>query len=411
MLNALIRLLKKDYQTLNKIEISKSNLINNYKYLSSQNTKLKIAPVLKSNGYGHGIVNVAKIVDPINTPFICVDSLYEAYQLQKAKIKTKILVMGYTNPENFKVKKLPFTFSVCDIETAKILNKFQPNCSVHIFVDTGMHREGISLEQLPNSLNEIKALTNIKIKGLMSHLASSESKTDPIFISQIYQFKKAKEICKKAKIYPKWFHIAATGSIINPTTLPIVASVSNLARAGLALYGFSSHQPLRHSEESSTKNLSRMRGISNKLRDPSLIVQDDTTRQLKPVLTLTTKIIQIKRIKKGESVGYDGTYTAKADMTTAILPIGYYDGIDRRLSSRGYMTINGAPCKILGRVSMNITTINISEIPDPQIGTEVVVFSNNPNDLNSIQNTAKLCNTIPYDILISLAPSTKRVIV
>ncbi len=377
MLKRLLKVFKREYQTLNVIEISKNNLLYNFKYLSSLNRKVRITPVVKSNGYGHGTKNVAKVLDELNFPFFCVDSLYEAYQLQDTFVVNKILVMGYTNPENLKIKRLPFSFAVFDLDSAKVLNEFQPGCKIHIFVDTGMHREGVPVKDLPHFLEELKKLPNIKMEGLMSHLASSESKTDPIFVSQIKQFKKAKEICKKLKVNPKWFHISATGAIINPATRPVIASVSNLARAGLALYGFSSST-----------------------FDP----------KLKPALTLKTKIAQIKEVKKGDRVGYDGTYIAKKDLTVGVLPIGYYDGIDRRLSNKGWVTINNISCKILGRVSMNINSIDLSKVPNPQIGQEVIVFSNSPSDPNSIQNVAKTCKTIPYDILISLAASTKRIL-
>lgn len=374
----LLNLFRKKYETLNRIEVSSNNLLHNCLYLSSLDKKVSIAPVVKSNGYGHGIVNVAKILDPLQTPFFCVDSLFEAYELQKAKIKTKVLVIGFTNPENLKLKKLPFSFAVYDIKTAKVLNEFQPNCGVHIFVDTGMHREGVEIEELPEFLNQIRKLPNIKIEGLMSHLASSESRKDRLFLAQIKQYKKAKEICKKINVNPKWFHIAATGAIINPETRPIIASVSNLARTGLALYGFSS-----------------------------------TTfdKNLKPALTLTTKIVQIKKVSKGEKLGYEGTFTAKEDMTIGVLPIGYYDGVDRRLSNKGIVLVNNIPCPLLGRISMNVNIIDISKIPNPQIGQEVVVYSSNPEDKNSMGNCAKICKTIPYDLLVNLAQTSRRVIV
>lgn len=356
---------------LKKIEVSKSNLLHNFRYLSSLNKKVKIAPVVKSNGYGHGITNVAKILDSRNAPFFCVDSLSEAYELLKAKVKTPILIIGYTDPENLKIKKLPFSFALYDIETAGVLNKFQPNCRVHIFADTGMHREGIPVKDLPDFLKAMKQFNNLEVEGLMSHIASSQSSKDPLFLNQIKQFKKAKEIFKKHKINPKWFHIAATGSIINPGTRPIIAGVSNLARAGLALYGYSP-------------------GTFDK--------------SLKPVLTLTTKITQIKKVSKGEKLGYDGTYTAKKDMVIGVLPIGYYDGVDRRLSNKGIFLVDNIECRVAGRVSMNITTIDLSPVSNPKTGQAVIVYSD-------ISKAAKICKTIPYDLLVNLAETTRRQVV
>lgn len=373
-----LKLLRGQYETLNKIEVSRANLLHNYQYLASLDKGVQIAPVVKSNGYGHGIVNVARILDSNNTSFFCVDSLFEAYELLKAKIKSPVLITGYTDPRNLKFKKLPFSYAVFTLDLAKTINDYQPQASVHIFVDTGMHREGVSIDELPELLNELKKLQNLKIEGMMSHLASSESNKDPLFLKQIRQFKKAKEITKKYRVHPKWFHIAATGSIINPKTRPIIASVSNLAKAGLALYGYSS---------------------------------STFDKNLKPTLTLTTKIAQIKRVSKGERLGYDGTYVAKKDMTIAVLPIGYYDGIDRRLSSKGIFLVDNTPCPIAGRVSMNITIIDVSSVPNPDVGQEVIVYSSSPENKNSLGNCAKLCKTIPYDLLVNLAESTRRVIV
>lgn len=378
MLDKVISLLRKEYKPLNRIEISKANLLHNYKYLSSLNRKVKIAPVVKSNGYGHGMIEVAKILDTSNVssrlPFFCVDSLYEAYELQKIDIKTSILVMGYTNPENFKIKKLPFNFCLYDLATAKILNQYQKDCKVHLFVDTGMRREGVTLEDLPKFLTEIKQLKNIKVEGLMSHLSSSKSSKDLLFLNQVKNFKKALGTLNKHKVKPKWIHLAASGALINPETRKIISEISNLSRAGISLYGLEN--------------------------DPNL----------KPCLKFITHLAQIKLLKKGEKTGYEGTFTAKKDMQVGVLPLGYSDGVDRRLSNKGVVTIEGIKCPMIGRVSMNLTTIDISGVENPYIGQEVFVYSNNRSDKNSIENAARLCKTIPYDILIGLAASTKRVI-
>lgn len=378
MIADFLKIFKRNYRSLNEIEISKSNLLRNLKYLSSKNRKIKIAPVLKSNAYGHGILEIAKILDQLGAPFFCVDSLYEAYQLLKANIKTPILIMGYTDPENFKVKKLPFSYAVFgDLETLNILDKYQPGCGIHIFVDTGMHREGIPLDELPSFLNHLKQFPNLKIEGLMSHLASAEDIKDLLNKIQIKNFKKALEICRKHKVNPKWTHIYNSDGLHN---IPYVSTystpgVGNLARVGLALYGISNNP------------------------------------HLKPVLTLKSKIIQIKRLNKGDRIGYGGTFTAKKDTLLGVLPLGYYDGVDRRLSNKGFVTINGIPCPIIGRVSMNITTVDIIKVSNPKIGDEVLVYSQYRSDRNSIENVAKICKTIPYDILVGLAASTRRVVI
>lgn len=346
--------------------------------MSSLSPQLKIAPVLKSNAYGHGISEVTQILDPLGAPFFCVDSLYEAYELLKLKVKTPILIMGYTNPQNLKVKKLPFSYAIYDLETAKALNEYQKDASVHIKVDTGMHRLGVPLAELPGFVEEVKKFTNIKVEGLMSHLAAAHNPEDKLFRTQIENFTRAKEVVQKIGVSLKWTHLSANEGLLNPKTRSIILQVSNLIRPGLAVYG-----------------------ICQSIDDPNL----------KPVLQLTSHLAQIKRIKKGDRVGYDGTFTAEKEMTIGILPLGYYDGVDRRLSNNGVVTVDGIQCPIIGRVSMNITTVDLSNIKEPYPNQEAVIYSANAQDANSIRKSADNCQTIAYDLLVHLATSTRRVII
>src|SRR3989344_1547554 len=238
------RFLKLDsYQPLNLIEISRDNLLHNYRILSLINKKVKITPVLKSNAYGHGIKEIAKILDSyshmssgnVNIPFFCVDSIYEAYELLKAKVNTPILIMGYIDPENLKIKKLPFTYAVSTLDLAEAISKYQPHAGVHIFVDTGMHREGVPLTELPHFIRHLKKLTNINIKGLMSHFAPADDKRDPLNKTQVKNFRKALEICKKNGTHFKWIHFANSDGLLNyvPT---FQVGIQNMARVGLSLY-------------------------------------------------------------------------------------------------------------------------------------------------------------------------------
>jgi alanine racemase len=213
----------------------------------------------------------------------------------------------------------------------------------------------------------------------MSHFAESENPDSTLTKLQIRNCKDALTLLKSAKITLQWIHVANSGGILNAKKLNL-GSMSNMARAGLDLYGI----------------------------DPRPTEND---KNLKPVLKLTTRIVQIKELKKGDKVGYNGTFTAKKDMAIAILPIGYYDGVDRRLSNKGMMLIDGISCLIIGRVSMNITAVDISKVKNPRVGQQVIVFSNNLTDMNSIATSASICETIPYDLLVHLATSTRRDIV
>ena len=132
---------------------------------------------------------------------------------------------------------------------------------------------------------------------------------------------------------------------------------------------------------------------------------------LKPVLEMKTIITGIKKIRKGDAVGYNNTFVAKEDMTIATIPVGYNEGVDRRLSNKGYMKVSGILCPIIGRVSMNITIIDVSKINGVKIADEVIVLSSNKQDKNSIENITKDCETISYEIAVHIPPHLKRVMI
>lgn len=369
------KVFKRQYQPLNIIEVSKERLINNYNYLSSLNDKIKIAPVLKSNAYSHGIKEVATVLDEVNPVFFCVDSLYEAYELLKSKIKSPILIMGYVYPGNLSFKNLPFSYAVFDIEQLRGILKNQPQAKVHLFIDTGMHREGIRTDELEGFLKKLTDEEKNSIEGVMSHLALAENSQNSDTKKQINQFKEATELLKKYSIFPKYIHIGNSPGLLNNKNLKL-SSLSNASRVGRSLYGISS-------------------------------IKND---YLKQVLKLKTHIIQIKKIKEGEKVGYDFTYQAKKDGIIAVLPIGFYDGIDRRLSNKGVVLIKNKTCPIIGRVSMNFTVVDVTSVKNTKVGDEVIVFSNN-DDENNVVNIAKKIGAIPYEILVHLERSTKRMII
>jgi alanine racemase len=386
MQNPLKLILNRASYPLNRIYISKPNLLHNYQYLSSINPEIRIAPVLKANAYGHGISLVGEVLDEVEAPFLCVDSLYEAYQLQKAGVKTPILIMGFIDPKSLMRKKLPFAYAIYDLKLAKVINEYQPGAEVHIFVDTGMHREGVQInckvksekcklgeaKCLVHFIEELRKLKNIHLVGLMTHLAIGGFPRDPLTLRQLREFREAIEICEEVRLELKWKHVGGSNAILRNE---LSKSGANLVRSGLAIYGI----------------------------DPKL-----TDHHLKPVLRLATKIIQVKEIDQGESTGYDATFKAQKRMKIGILPIGYYDGVDRRLSNKGSVLVKGVKCPIIGLLSMNMTTVDLSGVKNPKSGLEVLVYSDRPEDPNSFMNTAKICRTTVYDLLAHLVYSTKR---
>ncbi len=371
---------KRSYQNLNKISVSKSALLANHQKIQALHQEAKVCPVLKSNAYGHGLKETATIFDAMGSPFLIVDSLFEAYELYKLKVKTPVLIMGYTAPENFKVKKLPFEIAVFDLDLAKILNRYQARCSVHIFVDTGMNREGVKIADLPQFLAEIKKLRNLKATGLCSHFADADNPSSLEFTKQqIETFKKALEIMQEFGIDPKWRHISASGGAFK-----VKDKAFNMLRVGLAHYGIN---PLAQNDA------------------------DKNKIALKPALEFSSTLVQIKKISKGDLVGYNCTFQAKKDMTIGLLPAGYYEGVHRGLSNLGCVKIRNIYCPIIGRVSMNMTSVDISKLKNPKIGEKVIIYSSKITDKNNLLENAKLIKVIPYELLVNLAESVKRVVV
>lgn len=368
------------YQTLNLITINPRALLDNYSFWQKQNPQAKIAPVLKSNAYGHGLELIGRFIDQkIDPPFIAVDSLYEAWKLEKAGVKTPILVIGYTVPDNFKIrKKLKFHLPVFDFETALTLLRYQPQTRLHLKIDTGMNRLGIKPNQVNRFIGFLKDHHLEKqVTGIYSHLACAG--TDEDFTQkQVAIFKKVIVQFERAGFSFAWKHIAATAG-----SLTVKDPEFNLIRVGLGFYGY---------------------------LPPLVPRQGQALPRIKPALKLTTRIVQVKTIDKGEIVSYGGRFRAQKKITIGVLPIGYYDGLDRRLSGRGLVRIGSSYCPLVGSICMNIAMINLSALKKPLVGQEVVVVDDQAKAKNSLVSLASLAGTIPYDLLVGLAESTRRVL-
>jgi len=375
---------KKTYQTLNLIKINKERLLNNFSFFQSISGS-KVCPVLKSNAYGHGLKLVGKFVDQeIKPEFVCVDSLFEAYELKKSGVKTKVLVMGYTFPENFKFRKIDFHLPVYDLQTLGFLNHFQPGVSVHLKIDTGMNRLGIKEDELEFFVKKLKKIKPLRVKivGIYSHLSSADDpKKDKITLRQIEKFKKVVSFLESEGFEFKYKHIQATAGL---TRFP--DSYFNLARIGLGFYGISPFS------DGSGEDL-YLRG------------------NLKPALTFITHLCQIKKVRKGETVGYNQKFRVPREMVIGIMPLGYYDGLNRKLSNKGKVKIKNVFCPIIGNVCMNLSMVDISEVRNPIVGQEVVVFDDCPDSLCFVKKHSLICGTIPYELLVNLAESTRRVLV
>lgn len=385
------------YQPLITVEISRHSLIHNLHQFMEIAPRHSVAPVLKSNAYGHGLIEVARILETerrhptkaVGTiPFFVIDSYFEAVALRAAGIKTPLLVIGFTRPETIARARLrDVSFAVTSMDTLRHIVSFQSSAfgmmqtrrriSVHLKIDTGMRRQGILPAELDQLEQILEVNPSIVITGICSHLSDADNLDPSHTESQLHIWN---ELVKKlSREYNTIEHI----HISNTDGHRFAADAhATLSRLGIGLYGITA-----------TAHIA-------------------TQLQLEPALRMETSITGIKKLLRDEAVGYANTFKAEQNMTIATIPVGYYEGLDRRLSNQGSVLVGpeGVPCRIIGRISMNITVIDVSHIPEAVIGMNVVAISDEVSDPNSIMNIAKMCKTIPYEIAVHIPGQLKRVV-
>jgi len=378
-----LRQLKGDLRQFNpnfnllRIEINKNQLEENIRFFKSQFQIPYLAAVLKSNAYGHGLKEIGQLLDKNeNISHLVVDSIMEAKILRNINIKKPIIIVGYVPKAILKdLKKLNVILVVNSlIQALDLKNQIDFPLKVHIKIDTGLHRHGVFLEELKETIDILNANRHLKIEGLMSHLAAPSSQKE-LSLNQFKNWKEGIRIYKEkiTDFKNHYFHLLATAGINYFNKIE-----NNLARIGLGIYGFDS---------TSEKNL-----------------------KVKPILSFWAKVVNIKNIKRGEGVGYGFSWIAEKERKIATIACGYYEGVPRYLSNRGFFYYRDKALPIIGRVSMNLSNVDISDVSDLKIEDEVEVFSVDLNKSNSITKVAELGNTIPYEVLVHLSPQIRRII-
>lgn len=378
MLRSLFRKIRKSrfaYEPLIEVTIFADRILHNL-HAFREKYGIAVAPVLKSNAYGHGLKEVGAILKDEPLPFLCVDSYHEALSLRNENVATPILILAYTSLKNILASKLPHvSFAIISLEELTLLSsELQKTRSFHLEIDTGMHRHGIRASELHTARDLLLKNPHIRLEGIYSHFADAGNPDAVTTHEQIRAWHEAKKRFT-ADIFPhlRYYHLAATAGSFYSKEIE-----ANVMRLGLGLYGGNAHQ--------------------------------NEDLKLLPALRLETVISSLSTVQQGERIGYGGTYEAPETKQIATIPMGYNEGIDRRLSNKGIVTVRGIPCPILGRVSMNISTIDVSGVPQPRLGERVVVISENASDPNSAEHIAHASNVIPYETLVHLPTSLRRTV-
>lgn len=358
------------------IELNLENLENNINEIKKYSLDSKIMAVVKANAYGHGTIEITKKLSKLGINFFAVASLDEAIVLRNNNITGDILILGYTSLEDIKyVKKYNLIQTIVDYDYFNNIDKLGININCHLKINTGMNRIGESYKNI-NNIIKIYNSKNINVTGIFTHLAVSDSsKTKDIVFTknQLNNFDYVLQKLKENNINPGLSHALNSYGIVNYNQYKY-----DLVRAGIILYGIKNNNSYLNSEIN-----------------------------LKPVLSLKSRITSIKTIDKNESVSYGRTFISKRKMTIASVSIGYADGIFRSLSNKkAYVYVNDKKAYIIGKICMDQLMIDVTNIK-VNVGDIVTIIKDNKH-LNDLSNKA---GTISYELLTNLANRLPRIII
>lgn len=362
------------------VEIDLENLKNNIRqFRKILPPDCELMPAVKANAYGHGAVPVSLELQKNKVENFCVASAEEGIELREAGIKGQILILGYTHPRLFpELCAYKLTQTVVDEKYARVLDQSGKKLSVHVGIDTGMHRLGersTDTEKILNMWN----LKNVRITGVYSHLCVSDGSTEEERAFTQRQIKRYDELIRTlhyAGITGFQTHLQGSYGVMNYSDLHY-----DLARVGIALYGT--------------------------LSSPEDVVRSRI--HLEPVLSLKARIECIHLLHSGERVGYGLTYTAQKEMKIAVVSIGYADGIPRQLSNKGYALVNGQKAALIGRVCMDQLFLDVTNISPINPGDEVVFIGESGEKKISADRIANWAGTISNEFLSRLGARLPRV--
>ncbi|MBU1056616.1 MAG: alanine racemase [Proteobacteria bacterium] len=349
--------------------------------------------VVKANAYGHGSFEVARCALDSGADYLGVARIEEAILLREKKIDAPILIFGFTQPAHYEdILKYNLIQTVCSYSFAKSLSLFalskNRKIKVHLKIDTGMGRigilpdcfrsydkNGIKPESALAEVESIARLSGIEAEGIYTHFSMADSFDKSFALKQFEIFTEFTDQLKSKNIEFKLKHAANSAAIID---LP--QTHLDMVRAGISIYG------LYPSEEVNKNKIS-----------------------LQPAMSLKAVIAQIKDVAAGFKVSYGATYEAARKTTIATVPVGYADGYNRLLSSRGSMLVCGQKAPIAGRVCMDLTMIDLGDMPEVKEGDEVVIFGKQQGNSITVDEIASMLNTINYEIVTSVSDRVKRV--
>ncbi len=363
------------------IEIHEKALRHNWKSLRHLASKdVRFLTVVKANGYGLGILPVSSIAVEEGSDYLGVSSVEEGLQLRKAGFKIPILILGSLFPFHsfsllFDYKLTPTVASLAAAHALdEIADKKGKKLPIHLKVDSGFGRIGVSVKNALPFIQKVARMNGLELEGLYTHFASSD--VDPLYThEQTSAFIALVQAANKEGIRPRWIHMANSAALVRyPETH------GNLVRPGIAFYGVNPY------------------------------AEAGSKIKLEPVLTWKSRIIFLKTVPKGTSVSYARTWTARRESRIATLAAGYADGLPRLLTNIGEVLLKGKRAAIIGRVTMDMTMVDVTDIEHARVGDEVVLLGKQGSDVITPLEMAAWAQTNAYEILCGIAPRVPRIL-
>ena len=362
-----------------RAEVALASLRHNLLALSRA-AGVPIWSVLKADAYGHGAKAVARTLERAGSAGVCVALIEEGIELREAGIMVPILVMGghygAAYGELLQNRLTPVISRVDQLVELADGVRFQggPPLPIHIKIDTGMARLGVPLGELPGFASTLSGLPELSLDGVMTHFASAESDAGSV-AQQLERFDEGCRVLAAHNLVPTRRHAANTAA-----TIAHPASRFDLVRPGIGLFGMAP-------------------GVDSPLR-------------LEPVMRVRTEIVALRTLQAGQSVGYGATWTAARTSSIATIPMGYGDGLSRALSNRGHVLVRGKRAPIVGAVSMDMTSVDVTDVPGAAIEDEVVVLGSQRGPLGeatvSAEEIAALSGTIAWEVLTAISRRVPR---
>ena len=370
-----------------RVEIDLGALVRNYRRIQAHVKPMRVLCVLKANAYGLGVGPYAEALAKAGCRDFGVAEPFEALELlsvlRRGRCAADVQILSSILPDEIApMVKAGVILPVTDLATAKLISaaarRAKTTARVHFKLDTGMGRLGILAKDALGTIRAVRALPALDCEGIFSHCPMAYDPKDPFTKRQVALFKSIVAACAKEGIAFRKVHMAASDAINNfPET---ARSPFTMVRTGINLHG-------------------------------SFDPNGRKALKVEPVLSLKTRVAQVRELPAGTTLGYGRTWCLAAPTKVATISAGYADGLPLALTNRGFVFIGGRRCKIIGRISMDYTTVDVSDVPDVKPGDEVVCFGACGRDSITPDDWAELKGTHAYDVICSLGSRVQRVVV